>query len=66
MLNSVVKAKKKNYPQTLLEDCKYEPKKIKMQNLIDNDLEKSSSNDSDNENDNDETISVNDNDESNE
>ena len=66
MLNSVVKAKKKHYPQTLLEDCKYEPKKIKMQNLIDNDLEKSSSDDSDNENDNDETISVNDNDESNE
>ena len=66
MLNSVVKAKKKHYPQTLLEDCKYEPKKIKMQNLIDNDLEKSSSEDSDNENDNDETISVNDNDESNE
>ena len=66
MLDSVIKVKKKYYSQTLLEECKYEPKKIKMENLIDNDLEKSSSDDSDNENDNDETISVNDNDESNE
>ena len=41
ILDSVVKAKKKYYPQTLLEECKYEPKKIKMENLIDDDLEKS-------------------------
>ena len=41
MLDSVVKAKKKYYPQTLLEECKYEPKKIKMVNLIDDDVEKS-------------------------
>ena len=27
MLDSVVKAKKKYYPQILLEECKYEPKK---------------------------------------
>ena len=40
-----VKLKKKYYPQTLLEECKYEPKKIKMENLIDDDLEKSSSDD---------------------
>ena len=53
MLDSVVKAKKKYYPQALLEECKYEPKKIKMENLIDDDLEKSSSNDSDDEDDND-------------
>ena len=54
MLDSVVKAKKKkHYPQTLLEECKYEPKKIKMENLIDDDLEKSSSDESDNEADND-------------
>ena len=52
MLDSVVKAKKKHYPQTLLEECKYEPKNIKMENLIDNDLEKSSSDESDNEADN--------------
>ena len=29
MLDSVIKAKKKYYPQTLLEECKYEPKKDK-------------------------------------
>ena len=66
MLGSVVKAKKKYYPQTLLEECKYKPKEIKMENLIDNDSEKSSSDESDNEDDNDETESDNDNDESNE
>ena len=48
MLDSVVKAKKKYYPQTLLEECKYKPKKIKTENLVDDDLEKSSSDDSDN------------------
>ena len=40
MLGCVVKAKKKYYPQTPLEECKYEPKKIKMENLTDDDLEK--------------------------
>ena len=40
MLDSVLKAKKKHYPQTLLEECKYEPKKRKMENLIDDDLKK--------------------------
>ena len=35
MLDSVVKAKKKYYPQTLLEECKYEQKRIKTENLID-------------------------------
>ena len=47
------KAKKKYYPQTLLEECKYEQEKIKMENLIDDDLEKSLSDESDNEADND-------------
>ena len=66
MLDSVIKAKKKYYPQTLFEECKYELKKIKMENLIDDDLEKSSSDESDNDS-NDETESDNekDNDESN-
>ena len=41
MLDSVIKAKRKYYPQTLLEECKYEQKKIKIENLIDDDLEKS-------------------------
>ena len=57
---------KKYYPQTFLEECKDEPKKIKMENLIDDDLERSSSNESDNKDENDEMESGNDNDESNE
>ena len=32
MLDSVIEAKNKYYPQTLLEECKYEQKKIKMEN----------------------------------
>ena len=43
MLDSVFKTKKKYHPQTLLKECKYEPKKVKMENLINDDLEKSSS-----------------------
>ena len=54
MLDSVIKAKKKYYPQTLFEEYKHELKKIKMENLIDDDLEKSSSDESDNDS-NDET-----------
>ena len=53
MLESIIKAKKKYYPQTLLEECKYEQKKIKMENLIHDDLEKSLSDESDSESDND-------------
>ena len=41
MLDSVIKANKKYYPQTLLEECKYVQEKIKIGNLIYNDLEKS-------------------------
>ena len=40
MLDSVIKVKKKYYPQTLLEECKYEEKKIKIENLINDDLQK--------------------------
>ena len=53
MLDSVIKANKKYYPQTLLEECKYEQEKIKIENLIDDDLEKSES-DSDSNHANDE------------
>ena len=53
MVDSVVKGKKKHYPQTFLEECKYSYKKIKMKNLTDDDLEKSSSDESNNEADND-------------
>ena len=53
MLDSVIKAKKKYYPQTLLEECKNEKEKMKMENLIDDDLEKSSFDESNSESDND-------------
>ena len=58
MLDFVIKAKKKHYPQILLQQCKYESKKIKMENLIDDDLAKSSSDESDNDS-NDKTESDN-------
>ena len=38
LLDSAIKARKKYYPQTLLEECKYEQEKIKMENLIDDDF----------------------------
>ena len=34
MLDSVTGVSKKSYPQILLEECKYEIKKTKMENLI--------------------------------
>ena len=40
ILDSAIKAKKKYYPQTILEECKYEPENIKMEDLIDDDLKK--------------------------
>ena len=52
MLDSVIRVNKKYYPQTLLEGSKYVIRKNKMENLINNDLNLSSSDESDNENDN--------------
>ena len=49
MLDSVVRVNKKYYPQTLLEECKYEITKNKIENLINDDLDSSSSDESDNE-----------------
>ena len=54
--NNAIEAKKKYYPQTLLEECKYEQERIV--SLIDDDLEKSEYDESDSE-----TKSDNDNDE---
>ena len=48
MIDSIIRENKKYYPQTLLEECKYIIKKNKMQNLINDDLDLSSS---DNESD---------------
>ena len=52
ILDSVIGANKKYYPQTLLEECKYEIKKNKMENLINDDLDLSSSDKSDDGSDN--------------
>ena len=59
MLDSVIKANKKYYPQAFLEECKYIKEKIKTENYIDEDLEKGESD----RNSNDETESDIDNDE---
>ena len=45
MIDSVLKANKKYYPQTFLEECKYIQEKIKIENYIGEELEKSDSND---------------------
>ena len=52
MLDSVIRVNKKFYLQTLLEECKYVIRKNKMENLINDDLDLSSSDESDNESDN--------------
>ena len=49
MLDCVIRVNKKCYPQTLLEECKYEITKNKMENRVDGDLDTSSSDESDNE-----------------
>ena len=67
LLDSFVKVKKESYPQTLLEECKYEIKKTKIESFTNGELEASSSDDdeSDNESD-DETGNKKDNEPSNE
>ena len=49
MLDSVIRVNKKYYPQTLLEECKHTIQMTKTENLINDDLDLSSS---DNESDN--------------
>ena len=43
MIDSIIRANKKYYPQALLEECKYTQEKIKIENYINNDLEDSDS-----------------------
>ena len=43
MLDSVIKVNKKYYHQTFLEECKYVQEKLRTENHIDEDLEKSES-----------------------
>ena len=53
ILDSIIRVSKKYYPQILLEECKYEVKKTKMENLINDDLDLGSSDyESDNQSDN--------------
>ena len=52
MLASVIRVNKKYYQQTLLEECKYVIRKNRIENLINDDLDLSSSDKSDNEFDN--------------
>ena len=49
ILDSVIRANEKYYPQTLLEECKYEIKKNKMENFVNDDLDLSSSDECDSE-----------------
>ena len=64
MLDSVIRANKKYHPQTLLEECKYETKKNKMEKLANDDFNSSSSDESDSQPDS-EPDNESDNDESN-
>ena len=41
IIDSVVKANKKYYPPTLLEECKFTQEKVKIENYINEDLEDS-------------------------
>ena len=59
MVDSVIKANKKYYSQTFLEECKYIQEKIKIGNYINEDLENSesecdSNNETESDNDNEE------------
>ena len=52
MIDSLIRLNKKNYPRTLFEECKYKIKNNETENLINDDLEPSSSDKSDNGSDN--------------
>ena len=52
VLDSVIRVNKKYYPQTFFEECKYVIRKNKMEDLINGDLDLSSSDESDNKSDN--------------
>ena len=53
ILDSIIYAYEKYYPQIFLEECKYVQEKIKTNNYIDEELKSESDTDSDNDNDND-------------
>ena len=53
ILDSIIYAYKKYFPQVFLEECKYVQKKIKTKNYIDEELKSESDTDNDDNNDND-------------
>ena len=63
MIDSVIKANKKYYPQTFFEECKYMQEKIKIEDYINEDLENSGSNSDSDSDSNNETESDIDNEE---
>ena len=54
MIDSVIKANKKYYPQILLEECKYVQEKIKTENYIDEESDSDSNDETESDIDNDE------------
>ena len=52
VIEPVIRVDKKYWPGALLKKCKYEIKKTKMENLINDDLDSSSSDETDSEFDN--------------
>ena len=54
MIDTVIKANKKYYPQILLEECKYVQEKINTENYIDEDLYSDSNDQAESDIDNDE------------
>ena len=54
MIDSVIKANKKYYPQTLLEECKYLQEKIRTENYIDDELDSDFNDETESDIDNDE------------
>ena len=59
LIESIARMSKKYHPQTLLEECKYKAKKIKMINFINNYLDLDSSyHESDDESDDDSNESI--------
>ena len=52
MLDSVIRVNKKYYPQIFLEECKYKMKKNKLENLINDYVDPSSSDEFDNDSEN--------------
>ena len=53
MIDSIIKANKKYYPQTLLEEWKYVQKEIKTENYIDEELDSNSNDEAESDIDND-------------